>query len=80
MIDVTGCLIVRPMLRMAFIYFISVMWMYLNNNRYNVQSALIMHEIDLTYISIPHIYKCFVFLMFFLIIIITFVIRQIAVF
>ena len=36
------------------------MWMYLDSNRYNVQSPLIMHEIDLTYISIPHIYKCFV--------------------
>ena len=33
--------------------------MYLDSNRYNVISALIMHEIDLTYISIPHIYKCF---------------------
>ena len=37
------------------------MWMYLDSNRYNVLSALFMHEIDLTYISIPHIYKCFVF-------------------
>ena len=61
MIDVTDCLVVRPMLRMAFIYFISVMWMYLESNKYNVLSALFMHEIDLTYISIPHIYKCFVF-------------------
>ena len=42
----------------------------LDSNRYNVLSALIMHEIDLTYISIPHIYKCF--LCFFLIIIIIF--------
>ena len=49
-------------------------------NRYNVLLALIMHEIDLTYISIPHIYTCF-FLWFlkknyhYL-----FVIRQIALF
>ena len=48
------------------------MWMYLDSNRYNVLSAFIMHEIDLTYISIPHIYKCFVFSAFFLIIIIIF--------
>ena len=34
--------------------------MYLASNRYTVLSALIMHEINLTYISIPHIYKCFV--------------------
>ena len=67
MIDVTNCLVVRPMLRMAFIYFISVMWMYLDSNRYNLLSALIMHEIDLTYISILHIYKSF-FYVFFLII------------
>ena len=33
--------------------------MYLDSNRYNVLSALIMHEINLRYISIPHIYKCF---------------------
>ena len=57
------------------------MWMYLYSNGYNILSALIMHEIDLTYMSIPHIYKCFVFHVFFLIIIIIFfVIRQIAVF
>ena len=48
------------------------MWMYLDSNRYNVLSALIMHESDLTYISIPNIYKCFGFLCFFLIIIIIF--------
>ena len=77
MIDVTDCLVVRPMLRMAFII-ISVIWMYLDSNRYNVRSALIMHEIDLTYISIPHIYKCFGFLCFFLIIIIIFCHRQIC--
>ena len=57
MIDVTDCLVARPMMRMAFII-ISVMWMYLDSNRYNVLSALIMHEIDLKYISISHIYKC----------------------
>ena len=66
------CLVVRPMLRMAFMYFISVMWMYLDSNRYNVLSALIMHEINLTYISISHIYKYFVLHVFFLIIIIIF--------
>ena len=48
------------------------MWMYLDSNRYNVLSALIVHEINLTFISIPHIYKCFVFYVFFLIIIIIF--------
>ena len=42
--------------------------MYLDINRYNVPSALIMHEIDLTYISIPHIIH--IFLMFFFLIII----------
>ena len=65
MIDVTDCLVVRPMLRMAFIYLISVMRMYLDSNKYNVLSGLIMHESDLTYISIPDIYKCFVFYVFF---------------
>ena len=39
--------------------------MYLDSDRYTVFSALIMHEIDLTYISIPHIYKCFFFMFFF---------------
>ena len=65
---------------MAFM-FISVMRMYWDSNRYNVLSALIMHEIDLTYISIPHIYKCFVFMLFFFwLLSLFFVIRQIAVF
>ena len=53
-IDVADFLVVIPMLRMAFII-ISAMWMHSDSNRYNVLSALIMHEIDLTYISIPHI-------------------------
>ena len=52
--------------------------MYLDSNRYNVLLALIIYEIDLTYISIPHIYKRFL-MVFFLFIIIIFVIRQIAV-
>ena len=56
------------------------MWMYSDSNRYNVLSALIMLEIDLTYISIPHIYKWFFYVFFLIIIIIFFVIRQIAVF
>ena len=47
--------------------------MYLDSNRYNVLSALIMHEINFTDISNPHIYKCFVFLsLIFLTIIIIF--------
>ena len=52
--------------------------MYLDSDRYNVLLALIIYEIDLTYISIPHIYKRFL-MFFFLFIIIIFVIRQIAV-
>ena len=52
--------------------------MYLDSNRYNVLLALIIYEIDLTYISIPHIYKRFL-MGFFLFIIIIFFIRQIAV-
>ena len=46
--------------------------MYLDSGRYTVSSALIMHEIDLTYISIPHIYKSFFYVFFLLIIIIIF--------
>ena len=41
------------------------MWMYLDSNKYNVLSALIMHKINLTHISIPHIYKCFPLVFFF---------------
>ena len=48
------------------------MLMHLDSNRYNILSALIMHEIDFTYISIPHIYKCFASYVFFLIIIVIF--------
>ena len=39
--------------------------MYLDSNRYNVLLALIIYEIDLTYISIPHIYKRFLMVFFF---------------
>ena len=55
--------------------------MYLDSNRYHVLSALIMHELNLTYISSSHIYKCFVFYVFFFYLLsLFFVIRQIAVF